>query len=115
LDGYPVGPVVWLTPQSDGLNVRDVVIQRVGPDDGPEQYLIGYNQYDTVEYFVGIFDRSGTPLVDFEEVFIAAPVNNQRVWWPRREDAFKRDADGNITWVNAVSGTAKLHMFKFEL
>lgn len=114
IDGYPTGPIVWLNPSSVGAVERDVVLSRVGTDQMPEMYLVGYRDTSNKHHNLGIIDRGGNFLVAWQDVFRTVPAE-RRAFWPRREDAMSRNPDGSVSWVMAPSGQQKIFLFTFEM
>ena len=112
LDGYPTRPVTWLT-EGDGGPQRDPLVVRVGPDHGPEWYLVGWRITDDSGAFrMGIIDRDAN--------FLAGPMEvNQGfedpVFWGRRDDDWRRFDDGTVGWIHLSGNASDVHVFEFAL
>ena len=115
LDGYPVGDTTWLT-ETYGEQERDTVIARVGPDDGPELYLVGWRvTTEDPQFMLGIIDPTGAFVVEPQNVFDMGIPFADRILWGRRDDSFRRNTDGSVTWTWLGWPNDSIRSFRFAL
>jgi hypothetical protein len=107
LDANQETNYVWLT-DSNGEYERDPVITRLGTSATADRYLVGWMTTNDQGYWLAVIDDAG--------VFVVAPenVSSASVSWGYRNESFRTDAAGNVSWVQADPGGESIRLFHFD-
>jgi len=106
IDGNFQSSMVWLT-NTAGEFERDPAIMRLGSSLQSDRYLVGWRTTDDNVYWLGVIAGNGTFLAGPEEVSSAG------IAWGDRDDSFRLNADGSVTWVRGEPSTTTLTLFQF--
>jgi hypothetical protein len=107
LNGNFQSSYVWLT-DTGGDTERDPVIARLGASLQSDRYLVGWKTTDDGLYWLGVIDGSGHFLIGPQEASLAS------VAWGNRDDSFRTDADGRVTWVQGDAYSTTLTLYSFD-
>jgi hypothetical protein len=107
IDGAFQSSYVWLT-NTNGEYERDPVIARLGSNLQSDRYLVGWTTTNDNVYWLGVIDGSGNFLTGPEELSSAG------IAWGNRDDSFRTNADGRVTWVQGDPLSTTLHLFRFN-
>jgi len=107
IDGSFQSSYVWLT-NTNGEYERDPVIARLGSNLQTDRYLVGWMTTNDNVYWLGVIDGSGNFLAGPEEVSSAG------IAWGNRDDSFRTNADGSVTWVQGNPSSTTLHLYRFN-
>jgi hypothetical protein len=99
--------LTWLT-QTNGATERDPVMARLGTGLQSDRYLVGWTTTDDKRYWLAIIDGAGT--------FIIGPgdVTPDGVRWGNRDDSFRTQPDGSVSWVRGDPKSRELYLFFFK-
>ena len=106
IDGAFQSSYVWLT-NTNGEFERDPAIMRLGSDLNTNRYLVGWRTTDDEVYWLGVIDGSGN--------FISGPeeASSAEIAWGNRDDSFRGEADGSVTWVKGEPYSTTLFLYRF--
>jgi hypothetical protein len=107
IDGDFNSNYVWLTNTS-GEYERDPVLARLGSSLQSDRYLVGWRTTDDGVYWLGVIAGSGAFLAGPEEVTSAG------IAWGDRDDSFRGQVDGSVTWVRGEPLSAALSLYRFD-
>jgi hypothetical protein len=107
VDGSFQSSFVWLT-NTTGDYERDPALMRLGTSLQSDRYLIGWRTTNDDVYWLGVINGSGN--------FIAGPedASSAGIAWGDRDDSFRLNADGSITWVEGIPSDTTLYLYRFN-
>jgi hypothetical protein len=104
-DGNPIGEVKWMLPEGIGTAERDVALGRLGTHPHREVFLMGWRDTDIGEFFMTMIDRDGEMLMPVENIYASGGA-----FWGRRDDSFRTEEDGSISWIFAPQLSTTLYI-----
>jgi len=107
-NGIRQGDVHWTT-YSDGTDVRDPALARIGLEQDGDFFLHGYRNPHTRLYELGVVDGQGN-WVSGPEV-TSRPGWPHKVFWGRRADDMRSSPDGKVVWFHHTRGRRDMLMF----
>ncbi len=107
IDGSFQSSYVWLT-NTTGDYERDPVLSRLGSNLNTDRYLVGWRTTNDQVFWLGVINGSGN--------FIAGPeeVSSAGIAWGDRDDSFRVEADGSVTWVQGDPYSTALTLYRFN-
>ena len=107
IDGSFQSSYVWLT-NTNGEYERDPVIARLGSNLQTDRYLVGWSTTNDNVYWLGVIDGTGNFLAGPEGVSLAG------IAWGNRDDSFRTNADGSVSWLQGNPLSTTLHLYRFN-
>jgi hypothetical protein len=98
--------VAWLT-SGDGAYERDPVLARLPARSPAERYVVGWRTTNDADFHLAVVDGGGAFLEGPQSVGAAG------IAWGDRDDSFRGNRDGSITWVQGDASSSTLRVYRF--